>query len=320
MAEMMNPIVTRFYSDAGWFKRGLLFLGGTLLTSTIASIATAPFSLYHFQQVASYSVLANTLAVPISGLMIMPMVIISFALMPFGLGDWSLKIMGVGVDWLLDIARWTQDLKGSVVTTPALPDMFLVMMCIAGLSVILFHGQAKLFCFIPLCIAIISVAGYAQPDILIEDEAKIIAIKDNHKIYISNPRREKFTAETWLKRWNSLDAEIIAFPRQGSIYFVEEKGKIICDPAVCRIELNGKHISYGSRAYELKQECAWADLIVSEARLPRNFCGNKIVKVLSYYDFKQSGAISLNLENDLDIKTVSEQREFRPWVTSYNDK
>jgi competence protein ComEC len=315
MAEMMRPMVTRLYSDASWFKRGLLFLGGTLLTSTIASLSTAPFSLYHFQQVASYSVLANTLAVPISGLLIMPMVIVSFALMPFGLADWSLKIMGVGVDWLLDIARWTQDLNGSVITTPALPDMFLVMMSSAGLIVILFHGRAKLCAIIPLCVAIISVSGYAQPNILIEDEAKIIAIKDNDKIYISSLRREKFTAETWLKRWNSLDAEMIAFPRQGSINFIEKNGKIICDPAVCRIELNGKKISFGNRAYELKQECAWADLIVSEARLPRNFCGDKMVKILSYYDFKRSGSISINLENDLDIKTVSEQRGLRPWST-----
>lgn len=319
MAEMMRPMVTRLYSDASWFKRGLLFLGGTLLTSTIASLATAPFSLYHFQQVASYSVIANTLAIPISGLMIMPMVIISFALMPFGFADWSLKIMGTGVNWLLDIARWTQSLAGSVITTPALPDIFLVMMCIAGLIVILFQGRSKILSIIPLAIAIISVAGYAQPNILISNEAKIMAIKTGDNIYISSPRREKFTAETWLKRWNIVDTETIAFPRQGKID-LQNNQSISCDPAVCRIELNEKNISYGSRVYELKQECAWADIIISEARLPRNLCDDAQVKVIGYYDFKRSGAVSINVKDKLIIQTVSEQRGFRPWTTSYNYK
>ncbi len=314
IAEMMRPMVTKLYSDAGWLKRGFLFLGGTLLTSTIASLATAPFSLYHFQQVASYSVLANTLSVPISGLMIMPMVIISFALMPFGVGDWSLKIMGYGVDWLLDIARWTQNLNGSVITTPALPDLFLGAMSVAGLILILFHGRGKIISIIPLCIAIFSITGDVHPDILISDEAKIMAIKQNNVIYISDPRRERFTVETWLKRWNTPNAETIPFPRQGMIN-LDHHQSISCDPGVCRIHINGQHISFGHRPYELKQDCVWADIMISEARLPHDFCGHHKVKILGYYDFKQSGSISMNVSDNLTIHTVSEQRGFRPWTT-----
>ena len=316
IAEMMRPTVTRLYADAGWLRRGALFLGGTLLTSTIASIATAPFSLYHFGQMASYSVLANTLAVPISGLLIMPMVIVSFALMPFGIGDWALKIMGTGVNWLLDIARWTQDLSGSVITSPALPDLFLGAVTIAGLILILFRGRAKMIAVIPLCIAIISVMGNESPDILISNDAKIIAVKDDDKIYVSHLRREKFTLETWLKRWNGVDSDIIAFPRQGKIN-LQNNQSISCDPAVCRIELNGQHISFGNRPYELKQDCAWADIIISEARLPRNFCDEAQIKVMGYYDFKQSGAVSIDVKDNVIIRTVSQQRGFRPWTNTH---
>jgi competence protein ComEC len=316
IAEMMRPTVTRLYADAGLIKRGALFLGGTLLTSTIASIATAPFSLYHFGQMASYSVLANTLAVPISGLLIMPMVIVSFALMPFGMGDWAIKIMGVGVDWLLDIARWTQGLSGSVMTSPALPELFLGGVTIAGLILILLHGRAKMIAVIPLCITIISVMGHRSPDILISDDAKIMAVKDDDKIYVSHLRREKFTVETWLKRWNGVDGEVIAFPRQGKIN-LQNNQSISCDPAVCRIDMNGQRISFGNRPYELKQDCAWADMIISEARLPRNFCGETQVKVMGYYDFKQSGAVSIDVKDNVIIQTVSQQRGFRPWTNTH---
>lgn len=315
-AEMMRPMVTRLYADAGWFRRGLLFVGGTLLTSTIASVATAPFSLYHFQQMASYSVLANTLAVPISGLMIMPMVIVSFALMPFGLADWALKIMGLGVNWLLDIARWTQDLPGAVITTPALPDLFLSAVSIAGLILILFSGRAKFYAVIPLCVAIFSLMGNNSPDILVSNEAKILAIKAGDEIYVSSLRREKFTLETWLKRWDKPDIQPISFLRQGHIH-LDDNQSISCDPAVCRITLNGKRISFGNRPYELKQDCAWADMIISEARLPRNFCGTGQSKVSGYSDFKRSGAVSIHVDNNLMIDTVTEHRGFRPWTNTY---
>jgi competence protein ComEC len=79
-AEGARSYLTSLYREAGWIKRSVIFIIGTLVTSLIASLATAPYSLFHFQQIATYSVVANAMAVPISGLIIMPMVIASFFL------------------------------------------------------------------------------------------------------------------------------------------------------------------------------------------------------------------------------------------------
>lgn len=47
--------------------RVAFYLAGVLLTTLVAGIATAPFALFHFNQVALYGILANILAVPVTG-------------------------------------------------------------------------------------------------------------------------------------------------------------------------------------------------------------------------------------------------------------
>lgn len=318
VAEWGRPFVSRQYRDAGWIKRIALFVIGTLMTSLVAGLATAPFSLYHFQQVASYSVLANALSVPISGIIIMPMLIVSYILMPFGWAGESLKMMALGVDWLLDVARWTQNLYGSVITSPAMPDITMVMITLSGLVMILFHGWHRAVAVLPFGIAILSAIFFTPPDIMVSAEGTVMAVREADKIYVSSARRDKFSVETWLKRWNKTQEDIIPFPRQGSIDLSAVKGnKISCDPAACRIIKDNIKIAFGSGIYELYQDCGWADVIISDKRLPRNFCKTGNVRQFGYYEFKKSGSLSITGEVR-DIKTGGQYRGNRPWVSGYS--
>ena len=316
MAEATRPYLAGVYADAGWIKRGILFVAGTLLTSTVASLATAPYSLYHFQQVASYSVLANALAVPISGILIMPMVIISYALLPFGAADWSLRLLGLGVDWLLDIARWTQGLSGSVITTLAMTDTFLIMMSVTGLMLILFQGYGRILAAIPFAVALVSVMMADRPDVMVSDDGMVMAVKDNRHVYVSSTRKNKFASETWLKRWDKTDADVLPFPRQGAVS-LENGGMIACDPSACRIDMKGTKISFGDGVYELEQDCQWADMIISDMRLPKNLCGNQVIRQFGYYDFKNNGALSILTGQRPKINQVGDDRGIRPWSRTY---
>lgn len=312
MAEAARPHMTGFYTDAGWIKRGALWLAGMLMTSLVASLATAPYSLYHFQQVASYSVLANALSVPISGLMIMPMVIISYVLLPFGAADWSLKILGLGVDWLLDIARWTQDLSGSVITSSAMPDMFLVMMTITGLILILFKGWGRMVAMLPFCVAMMSIWTMDRPDMIVSNDGSVMAVRDTRHVYLSSSRKNKFASDTWLKRWDKAQEDVVLFPKQGQIS-LENGGSISCDSLACRIDMKGIKVSFGDGIYELKQDCAWANIIVSDARLPKDLCPNQNIQQFGYYDFKNKGAISIQAGQTIIVDQVGDDRGHRPW-------
>ena len=71
----------------------------------VAGLATAPFALYHFNRFALYGVAANLIAVPLTGLWIMPWAIAAFAMMPFGLEALAPAPMGWGMDAVLAVAE-----------------------------------------------------------------------------------------------------------------------------------------------------------------------------------------------------------------------
>ena len=91
--EAIARPLQRWRSGAGIGLQGLLMLAGSLVTTLIASCATAPFALYHFNRVALFSVAANLLAVPLTSILVMPAAVLVLALLPFGLEAWPLAAM-----------------------------------------------------------------------------------------------------------------------------------------------------------------------------------------------------------------------------------
>ena len=77
---------------------GLLFFGGIVLTTLIASAAVAPFAAYYFHKSQQYAVLANLIAIPICNILVMPAALATLIAMPFGLEAVPLWLMGHGID------------------------------------------------------------------------------------------------------------------------------------------------------------------------------------------------------------------------------
>ena len=78
---------------------------GVAVTTLIAGLATAPFAAYHFERVATYSLLGNLLAAPLVSAIIMPFGLLSLAVMPFGLEALPLAVMAWGIEMLLAVSR-----------------------------------------------------------------------------------------------------------------------------------------------------------------------------------------------------------------------
>ena len=65
--------------------RLVMYVGGVALTTLIASAATTPFSIYHFSRFPTYGIVTNLIAVPITGIWIMPWGMLGLLLIPVGL-------------------------------------------------------------------------------------------------------------------------------------------------------------------------------------------------------------------------------------------
>ena len=99
-----------------WRLSGVLsgFIGGLLLSSLIGGMATLVYSIGHFHRIPAYGLAGNLLAMPVISIIVMPMGVLAMLLMPFGLDDLPLAIMGRGIGWLIEMAKWVSGLgRGS---------------------------------------------------------------------------------------------------------------------------------------------------------------------------------------------------------------
>ncbi len=76
-----------------------------LTTSLIGGFSTAIFSIDHFHRMTTYGLVANVLAMPPITFIVTPAAVIGMLLMPFGLDAPFLKVMGWGLEFVIDIAE-----------------------------------------------------------------------------------------------------------------------------------------------------------------------------------------------------------------------
>lgn len=127
----------RARTDSNWRKRAILYLAGIALTTVIATIATAPFAVHHFNRIAVLGLAANIAAVPIATLWIMPFAILGMFLMPLGLEKFALIPMGWGIDTVIGVAQFVASQEAAVIAVGALP--------VAGLIAIALGGPVALY-------------------------------------------------------------------------------------------------------------------------------------------------------------------------------
>lgn len=95
----------------------LRYLGGIMVGSVLAGLATAPFVLHHFGVTTMWSILANLIGMPLMAFIIMPFGAIGLAFMPIGWESPFLHVMGFGISCLLWIAELSSSLPLSHIAT-----------------------------------------------------------------------------------------------------------------------------------------------------------------------------------------------------------
>ena len=105
----------------GAARTALLFFGGIVASTLIASFAVAPFGIYHFHNTQQFAILANLVAIPICNIVVMPAALATLVAMPFGLEAAPLWVMGWGIEAMVWCADWVAGLPGAVGRVPAIP-------------------------------------------------------------------------------------------------------------------------------------------------------------------------------------------------------
>lgn len=202
----------------------LIYFVGVLVSDLVASLATLPFAVYHFNRIALYTSLANLLAAPLIGFIIMPFVLLSLLLMPLGLGAYPLHIVGFGIAQVNHITAWVSSLDGASYLVVSEPLWGLLLIVFGGLWLCIWHGKIRRFGWLGIFIGLLSIGTVVKPDVLISADAKVIAVKDNNNRLVILPTRGKaFIKQQWLDKTASKPLDMKEYAKLKQIY----KGKEI---------------------------------------------------------------------------------------------
>lgn len=307
--DFLRPYWSAWHRKAGPLRRAALYFLGVCMTTVIATLATAPFALFHFQQLALYSLPANALAMPLMAFMIMPVAVFAFLLMPFGLEGPALQIMGLGIDWLLEVAHWAAGMPHAVFRVAAWPVSSLLWITMGVLFFLLWRGAGRFIGVLPILIGLVIISQYKQPDILISSDFKLTAYRrDNGAIMVNNTRAEKFVRQNWERQWGQPENSAEKWPGEARGY----DDMIGCDAHACRLQLKGRRISYIKTLTAQGEECNWADIVLSPERLSPD-CPAPIV--LDHRSVWSGGAAGIWLSGrDTVLRQTGHETGRRPWM------
>lgn len=302
-----RPAIRLFAGWPAFAAMPLMFLIDVTATTLLASAAVDPFAAYHFHRIAIYSVIGNVLAMPIVTFAVMPMVLLSLVAMPFGLEAWPLWVMDKGVGAMLAVARFTSGLPGASLPIPAFAEWALTLMILGGLWLMIWRGRWRWLGLIPIGAGLALAPFGKRPDIWIEREGKLIAIRDQDgAIATPNTRKSSFS----LERWMEADGDIRPVKAaRGSKAFQ-------CDEASCIALVKGKLVSHVTHPSAFADDCRRADILIVNF-IPPERCPAAGV-VIDPEDLLENGAHTLTItENGIRVRTVGDGRGTRPWVVSH---
>lgn len=182
-------------------------------TSAVAGLATAPISAFHFNQVAQYGLLANVLAVPVMGFVIMPGAILGIIMSPLGLDAIPFWVAGQGIGIVLDVAHWVAHLENSLIHVPMGPAAALGCIVMGCLLLTLLLGRARLAGTGLIALGAVLWMGSERPDILIDPTARLVGIKTPDGRVLTRSRGAGYAASTWLENDGDPSSQKIASKR-----------------------------------------------------------------------------------------------------------
>ncbi len=292
-----------------WLRPVLILL----ISSFVAAMVTAPIAAAHFNRMSQYGLLANLLAVPVMGALVMPAGVVGALLAPVGLAGPALWIMGVGTAWMLAVARFVAGLDGAVtaITLPPAPVIPLmgfgavlgVLCWRRGLGARGTAAPALGFAagLTMLAAALALWVTTSRPLILIASEGEAVGLMTPQGRAISKPSGGAFSVSTWLLEDGDTATQSGAAARPG--WTGDRRDRRAALPHGWKIlHFTGK--GSGARAAAF---CQPRHIVVATEKVPRPATGDAPCLLLDPPLLRETGALAIDVSNTRPDITASRQ-------------
>lgn len=174
---------------------------GIMVSDLVASLATLPFAIYHFNRIAVYTTLGNMLAGPVIGLIIMPFVLIALLLMPFNLEVWALKIVGFGIAKVNEVTAYVAALPEAGFKVMSIPLWGLLLIVFGTLWLSIWNLKWRRWGWLGILLGCLSVFEVKVPDMMADKYGEVFAVKDNQgRMVILPSRGNNYIKKVWLEK------------------------------------------------------------------------------------------------------------------------
>jgi len=300
-----------------WFFRVIkltgTYFGGIAITSLIAGTATSFIAAWHFHQVAPLGLVANLMAMPFVAIVVMPFVLASMLLMPYGLEFLALKPVSFGIEKVIEVSKVVESYSPSG-NTGLLPGGAILAFAMFLVTLTIFKTRLRYLAFIPILAFMLFWQKPEVPDILIAENGRAVAVKnESGELGLLYKRASKFVTGIWGKSWS------------GGKFADLKLSKDQCNRERCIYVLpNSKtlHILYNPDL--IGSSCQRADVLIAP-RLWWINCKARVPElILKRYDFEQYGAHAIYSDADMMSDSNSQKshnfrietalsKQARPW-------
>jgi competence protein ComEC len=305
--ESAGPMLAEQRRQRGPIGRFLLHLAGIGLTTLVATVATAGFSIYHFNRFALFSIIANLIAVPLAGFWVMPWAVAACLLLPFGGEKVGLVPMGWGLAAIEQVGHWTANLPDAVLALPAMPAWGLIAASLGGAWLVIWRRTWRYWGLVPMALAAASPFPAAPPDILAAEDGQLFAVRAGATYLLSSEKLDKFAAEAWLRAAGGIASGTLPLPGQAT-----DDGTLRCDSLGCLWHHDGRLVALVRDAAALPEDCRNAAIVV--ALVPARRSCRRTALVVDRVDLRRNGATAIWLGPTIVLDTANDQRGERPWV------
>ena len=310
-ATIALVVVFRGLKDVAWWKamyhgpwRYFQPLIGLIGSSLVAGAATAPFSAYHFNQVAHYGLIANVISLPLMSMAVMPCAVLAFVLFPVGLHGVALWGIGKGIAAILAVAAWVSGLGGAVSLVPQPPPFSLMVFVLGAVLIILLRDRMRWFAAPLIIISIVLWGQSNRPDVLVTGNGRLVGILDDGTRVLNRKRGNGFAARSWLEN----DGLLFDQKKNASLFDAPNVDRFVQAVGDDRIfylwgkKLDPYKLDDLCREYEVLIAPQWDERVDGKCA----FWGKKRLR----YD----GALSFNAGAEgLQIKTARQEGGRRLW-------
>ncbi len=223
---------------------------GIMISDLVASVATLPFAIYHFNQIALFTTLTNLLAGPIIGFVIMPFILAALLLMPLGLDVLPLKLVGWGIGEVNKITAWVAGMDDAAIPVLSMPEWGLVLIVLGGLWLCIWQRRWRLLGILPIVIGFASIALTKVPDVMVDETGEVFGVKDNNNHLVILPSRgNAYLKNVWLEKNASPELDKPQAKLLKQIYAGKKQDKswldLECDKRACVYKNRFKIIKFG---------------------------------------------------------------------------